>query len=216
MPIIPRLADPNAPAHERLYRSLRQQVMHGELAPGHAITLRGLATQHNVSMTPAREAVRRLAAEGALTISSSGRVSTPELSPERIEELAALRALIEPEMASRALPRAHFALIDRLAAINALNQDAAMTHNAVAYIRTNLEFHRTLYLRAQTPAMLAICETVWLQLGPTMRALYDRLKRRDVPQHHRMILAALKAGDEPGLRLAIRTDVTQGLRHMAG
>jgi DNA-binding GntR family transcriptional regulator len=216
MPIIPRLADPNAPAHERLYRSLRQQVMHGELAPGHAITLRGLATQHNVSMTPAREAVRRLAAEGALTISSSGRVSTPELSPERIEELAALRALIEPEMASRALPRAHFALIDRLAAINALNQDAAMTHNAVAYIRTNLEFHRTLYLRAQTPAMLAICETVWLQLGPTMRALYDRLKRRDVPQHHRMILAALKAGDEPGLRLAIRTDVTQGLRHLAG
>jgi DNA-binding GntR family transcriptional regulator len=216
MPIIPRLADPNAPAHERLYRSLRQQVMHGELPPGHAITLRGLATQHNVSMTPAREAVRRLAAEGALTISSSGRVSTPELSPERIEELAVLRALIEPEMASRALPRAHFALIDRLAAINALNQDAAMTHNAVAYIRTNLEFHRTLYLRAQTPAMLAICETVWLQLGPTMRALYDRLKRRDVPQHHRMILAALKAGDEPGLRLAVRTDVTQGLRHMAG
>ena len=216
MPIIPRLADPNAPAHERLYRSLRQQVMHGELAPGHAITLRGLATQHGVSMTPAREAVRRLAAEGALTISSSGRVSTPELSPERIEELAALRALIEPEMASRALPRAHFALIDRLAAINALNQDAAMTHNAVAYIRTNLEFHRTLYLRAQTPAMLAICETVWLQLGPTMRALYDKLKRRDVPQHHRMILAALKAGDEPGLRLAVRTDVTQGLRHMAG
>jgi DNA-binding GntR family transcriptional regulator len=216
MPIIPRLADPNAPAHERLYRSLRQQVMHGELAPGHAITLRGLAAQHSVSMTPAREAVRRLAAEGALTISSSGRVSTPELTPERIEELAAIRALLEPEMASRALPRAHFALIDRLAAINALNQDAAMTHNAVAYIRTNLEFHRTLYLRAQTPAMLAICETVWLQLGPTMRALYDKLKRRDVPQHHRMILAALKAGDEPGLRLAVRTDVTQGLRHMAG
>lgn len=216
MPIIPRLADPNAPAHERLYRSLRQQVMHGELAPGHAITLRGLAAQHTVSMTPAREAVRRLAAEGALTISSSGRVSTPELSPERIEELAAIRALLEPEMASRALPRAHFALIDRLTAINALNQDAAMTHNAVAYIRTNLEFHRTLYLRAQTPAMLAICETVWLQLGPTMRALYDRLKRRDVPQHHRMILAALKAGDEPGLRLAIRTDVTQGLRHLSG
>ena len=216
MPIIPRLADPNAPAHERLYRSLRQQVMHGELPPGHAITLRGLAAQHNVSMTPAREAVRRLAAEGALTISSSGRVSTPELSPERIEELAAIRAMLEPEMASRALPRAHFALIDRLTAINALNQDAAMTHNAVAYVRTNLEFHRTLYLRAQAPAMLAICETVWLQLGPTMRALYDKLRRRDVPQHHRMILAALRAGDEPGLRVAVRIDVTQGLRHLAG
>ncbi|MEI6098229.1 MAG: GntR family transcriptional regulator [Alphaproteobacteria bacterium] len=216
MAIIPRVADPNAPAHERLYRLLRQQIMHGELAPGQPITLRGLAALHNVSMTPAREAVRRLAAEGALTISSSGRVSTPELSPERIEELAAIRALIEPEMAARALPRAHFALIERLAAINALNHDAVMSQNAVAYLRTNLEFHRTLYLRAQTPAMLAICETVWLQLGPTMRALYERLQRRDTLHHHRIILAALRAGDEPGLRLAVRTDVTQGLRHLAG
>ena len=216
MPIQPRLADPNAAAHERVYRTLRQQVMHGELPPGHALTLRGIAKQFAVSMTPAREAARRLVAEGALTMSSSGRLSTPELTPERIEELAAIRALLELELASRALPRAHFALIDRLAAINALNQDAVMQHDAVAYVRTNLEFHRTLYLRAQAPAMLAICETVWLQLGPTMRALYQKLRRGDLPQHHRMILAALRAGDEPGLRLAVRTDVTQALRLLAG
>lgn len=216
MPITPRLADPNAAAHERIYRSLRQQVMHGELAPGQAMTLRGVARMFDVSMTPAREAVRRLAAEGAFTISSSGRISTPELTPERIEELASIRALLEPEMASRALPRAHFALIDRLAAINSLNHEAVITQDAVAYVRTNLEFHRTLYLRAQTPAMLAIIETVWLQLGPTMRALYQKIRRRELPQHHRHILAALRAGDEPGLRLAVRTDVTQGLRHLAG
>jgi DNA-binding GntR family transcriptional regulator len=215
MILTPRPPDPNAAAHERLYRSLRQQVMHGELAPGQAMTLRGLGAQFGVSMTPARDAVRRLVAEGALTLSSSGRISTPALSPERIEELAAIRAMLEPEMAARALPRAHFALIDRLAAINAANLEAVVNHDAVAYVRTNLEFHRTLYLRAQTPAMLALCETVWLQLGPTMRALYDKLRRRDMPHHHRVILAALRAGDEPGLRLAVRTDVTQGLRHLA-
>lgn len=214
--IAARPADPNAAAHERVYRSLRQQVLHGELAPGQALTLRGIGRQFGVSMTPAREAVRRLVAEGALTLSSSGRVTTPELSPERIEELAAIRAMLEPEMAARALPRAHFALIERLAAINALNAEAAVKQDAVGYVRTNLEFHRTLYLRAQTPAMLALCETVWLQLGPTMRAVYARLRRTEPPQHHRMILAALKAGDEPGLRLAIRTDVTQGLRHLSG
>ncbi|MFE3836867.1 GntR family transcriptional regulator [Pseudogemmobacter sonorensis] len=211
-----RPPDPNAAAHERLYRSLRQQVMHGEILPGQALTLRGIGRQFGVSMTPAREAVRRLVAEGALTLSSSGRISTPELTPERIEELAAIRAMMEPEMAARALPRAHFALIERLAAINSMNAEAVQRQDAVAYVRTNLEFHRMLYLRAQTPAMLAICETVWLQLGPTMRALYARLRRQEAPPYHRMILAALKAGDEPGLRLAVRTDVTQGLRHLAG
>jgi DNA-binding GntR family transcriptional regulator len=214
MPLTARPSDSNASAHERLYRSLRQQVMHGELAPGQALTLRGLAAQYDMSMTPAREAVRRLAAEGALTMSASGRISTPEPTPERIEELASIRALLEPEMASRALPRVHLVLIDRLAAINAANQEAVMNQDAVGYVRTNLEFHRMLYLRAQTPAMLAMIETVWLQLGPTMRALYQKIRRRDVPQHHRLILAALRAGDEPGLRLAVRTDVTQGLRHL--
>lgn len=208
-------APPVLPAtHERLYRSLRGRIMVGELPPGRALTLRGIAAEHKVSMTPAREAVRRLVAEGALALSASGRVATPELTVERIEELAALRALIEPELAARALPRAHFALIDRLSAINAAIGEAAQNHDAVGYIRSNLEFHRTLYLRAQAPAMLAMLETIWLQLGPTMRAVYQKMRRNEPPRHHRMILAALRAGDEPALRLATRTDVTQGLRHL--
>jgi DNA-binding GntR family transcriptional regulator len=216
MTVPPRATDATLAAHDRLYRSLRQQIMHGEMKPGQALTLRGLGKAYGVSMTPAREALRRLVAEGALMLSSSGRVATPELSQERIEELAALRALIEPELASRALPRAHLALIDRLAAINTANAEAVAKHDAVGYVRTNLEFHRTLYLRAQAPAMLAIIETVWLQLGPTMSALYGRIAHNEPPRHHRMILAALRAGDEPGLRLAVRTDVTQGLRHLSG
>lgn len=189
--------------------------MHGELAPGEALTLRGIGKHYEVSMTPAREAVRRLVAEGALFLSSSGRVSTTELTNERLEELAALRALIEVELATRALPRAHMALIERLQAINSTVAEMISKRDAVGYIRTNLEFHRTLYLRAQAPAMLAMAETVWLQLGPTMRALYGRLGRTEPPHNHRLIIAALKAGDEPGLRLALRTDVTQGLKMLA-
>ncbi len=203
-------------AHDRVYRSLRARIMHGEIAPGAALTLRGIGKEFSVSMTPAREAVRRLVAEGALTLSPSGRVATPELSNDRIEELAALRALLETELASRALPRAHMALIERLQTINASLAETIARADAVGYIRTNLEFHRTLYLRAQAPAMLAVAETVWLQLGPTMRKLYGRMRRAEVPPHHRLILAALKAGDEPGLRLAVRSDVTQGLRMLAG
>ncbi len=212
----PRLPDPSSSAHERVYRNLRARILHGEIEPGAALTLRGIGREFGVSMTPAREAVQRLVAEGALQLSASGRVTTPELSNDRIEELATLRALLEPELASRALPRAHFALIDRLGAINTGVGQMIARQDASGYIRMNLEFHRTLYLRAQSPAILALTETVWLQLGPTMRALYARLRRSEPPVHHRMILAALRAGDEPGLRLAIRTDVTQGLRLLKG
>ena len=199
-------------AHDRVFRTLRSRIMHGEMEPGAALTLRGIGKEFGVSMTPAREAVRRLVAEGALTVSPSGRVTTPELSNDRIEELAALRALLETELASRALPRAHMALIDRLQTINDSLAPVIARGDAVGYIRTNLEFHRTLYLRAQAPAMLAMAETVWLQLGPTMRKLYGRLRRTELPPYHKLILSALQAGDEPGLRLAVRSDVTQGLR----
>ena len=208
--------DPSSSAHDRVYRTLRARIMYGRLSPGEALTLRGIGKEFDVSMTPAREAVRRLVAEGALFLSNSGRVSTPELTPERLEELAALRALIEVELASRALPRAHMALIDRLTAINGNVAEAVARRDAVSYIQSNLEFHRTLYLRAQAPAMLAMAETVWLQLGPTMRALYGRLRKTEPPHYHRLIIAALRAGDEPGLRLAVRSDVTQGLRLLAG
>lgn len=204
-------ASPTA-AHDRLYRSLRTRIIHGELLPGQALTLRGVGKEYEMSMTPVREAMRRLVAEGALSLSSSGRITTPELSNERIEELAAIRALLEPELASRALPRAHMALIERLEAINGQIDQVIARSDAVGYLKHNLEFHRTLYLRAQAPAMLALAETVWLQLGPTMRKLYGRLRRTESPRNHRLILAALKAGDDPGLRIALRSDVTSGLR----
>lgn len=214
-PTIGPFQDPQLSAHDRVYRGLRARIMFGQIRPGVALTLRGVADEFQVSMTPVRGAVQRLVAEGALAMSSSGRMLTPELSQERIEELAVLRALIEVELASRALSRAHDALIARLSAIDATVADAVYRQDPVAYLRCNLEFHRTLYLRAQAPATLAMAETVWLQLGPTMRLLYAKLKRNAPPEGHRHILAALKAGDEPGLRLAVRNDVTGGLRVLA-
>ena len=210
-----RIHESNIAAHDQLYRTLRMRIMYGEISPGQAFTLRGIAAEFGVSTTPAREALKRLAAEGALSISVTGRFQTPDLSSDRIEELASLRALIEVELASRALPRAHMALVERLQVINNSISVAVVKADAVTYIRTNLEFHRTLYLRAQAPAMLATVETVWLQLGPTMRALYGKLQRKDPPVNHRLILAALKAGDEPSLRVAVRADVTHGLRMLA-
>jgi len=203
------------PAHEQVYRRLRGEIMNGSMQPGTALTLRGVAKDFGFSITPVREAVRRLCAEGALSLSPSGRVSTPELTNDRIEELAALRALLEPELASRALPRAHTVLIDRMEAQNDTIDKAIIQQDAAAYVRLNLEFHRSLYLRAQAPAMLAMVETVWLQSGPTMRQLYSKKQRQSASINHRKILAALRAGDEASLRLAVRQDVLNGLRMLA-
>lgn len=205
-----------ASAHERVYRAVRARLMHGEIAPGTQLTLRGVASLYGVSTTPAREALRRLAAEGALQMTGTGRAMTVSLTAERLEELASLRALLETELASRALPRVHNALIERMERLDDSVRAAVAAGDATGYIRANLDFHRLLYLRAQAPAMLALVETVWLQLGPTMQALHALRQKRPASRNHRMILAALAAGDEPGLRMAIRMDVTAGLKLLSG
>jgi len=205
-------SDVTLPRHEIIYRSLRSEILGGCLNPGEVLTLRSLAKKFRVSVMPVREAVRRLVAEGALQISSSGRISTPILTNERIEELASLRAILEPELASKSLPRVHDALIDRLVLINAKIEEMIVKKDAVGYVKSNLEFHRTLYLRAQAPSTLALVETIWLQYIPTMRALYDYTSKSQAPNHHRKILSTLRVGDEPGLKLAVRADVTNGLR----
>lgn len=68
---ISRTTDTITAAHDRVYRALRTKIMHGEIRPGEALTLRGIGKMYDVSMTPAREAVRRLVADGGLQLSAS-------------------------------------------------------------------------------------------------------------------------------------------------
>jgi len=63
MTLTARPSDATSPAHDRVYRGLRSRIMHGDLPPGHPLTLRGIGKEYEVSMTTAREAVRRLVAE---------------------------------------------------------------------------------------------------------------------------------------------------------
>lgn len=201
---------PPLPAHERVYRALRARILAGEMAPGDFVTLRGLAEALGVSMTPAREAVRRLVAERALAITASGRVSVPVPGPDRLDELFRARELIEPELAVRALPRVDRALIGQLRAIDDRIDACLAAGDAAAYVRANTEFHATLYARAESPALMALVESVWLQTAPMMRRIYGRLGTAALADYHEAALAALARGDAPGVAEAIRADVMQG------
>lgn len=202
------------PAHETVYRALRGQILEGALAPGSALTLRGVAERLGVSMTPAREAVRRLVAERALALTGTGRVLVPERDGAALEELFAARALLEPELARRALPGANRALLNRLRKLDAAIGPAIAAGDAGAYIAANTRFHATLYAVAEAPALIALVESVWLQTAPSMRRVYARLGGAEaaLADFHLEALAALEAGDADRLAEAIRADVQQGAR----
>jgi DNA-binding GntR family transcriptional regulator len=204
------LAPPaDLPAHERAYRALRTRILHGELAPGQAVTLRGMAETLGVSITPVREAVRRLIAERALEMTATGRVLAPVLDRPALAALCTARALLEPELAVRAMPQVDAKLLAKLHNIDVLLEMALKTGQPEHYVRTNTAFHATLYAAAGAPALLALVESVWLQLNPAMRVLTGRAGTAALADHHAEAMAALAARDETALRDAIRADVAQ-------
>ncbi|MEJ0058727.1 MAG: GntR family transcriptional regulator [Terricaulis sp.] len=87
-----------------IYAELRRRLVTGKLAPGHELSTRGLAQELGVSQTPVRDALSRLAAEGAVEIRSKRRIQVPAMSQERFDDLLRCRLLLEPEAAVLALP----------------------------------------------------------------------------------------------------------------
>lgn len=203
------------PAHERVYQALRRRILHGALAPGQAVTVRGLAEALGVSMTPAREAVRRLIAERALAMTPTGRVQAPAIGAAALAELTAARALLEPELAARALPHVDTGLLAALRGLDGAVNAALRDGDPGAYVRANTAFHATLYAAANAPALAALVESVWLQLNPSMRVVAGRAGTLRLTDHHAQALAALAARDEAALRAAIRADVDQATALLA-
>jgi len=206
----PDQTTPDLPAHERVYRVLRGRILAGAMAPGESVTLRGLAQSLGVSMTPAREAVRRLVAERALEMTATGRVWVPVPDAARLAELFRARELLEPELAVRALPRADRCVVAEMRAIDESIDRYLAEGDAEGYVRANNAFHTLLYRRAEAPALMALVESVWLQTSPFMRRIYGRLGTARLTDYHEAALAALGAADAAALAEAIRADVAQG------
>ena len=79
------------PSHEVTYARLRDMILFGHLAPGAPVTIQGLIADLGAGMTPVREAIRRLTAEGALLPQGNRRVAVPQLSAEPLEHVAFAR-----------------------------------------------------------------------------------------------------------------------------
>ena len=196
--------------HEATYRRLRDMVLFGTLAPGQKVTIQGITATLAAGMTPVREAIRRLTAEGALDLHGNRRISVPELTLSQLDEVAHARLAIEPHLARLALKGADPALAARLAAIDA-DIDAAIGRGDIGgYLSGNHAFHFTLYAAAGAPVLSALAQSMWLRFGPSLRLVMTG-EGHIGPDRHKEALLALRAGDADALGAAIAADIEQGL-----
>lgn len=115
---------------ERVYATLRENLRTGRISRGVPLQEAILAAQLGVSRTPVREALARLASEG-LVISDGRNFSGPDLAAADIEDIYALRLLLEPE----ALRLVATGLRDRrqLAPLRKALEDMSAAHEAGAH-----------------------------------------------------------------------------------
>jgi DNA-binding GntR family transcriptional regulator len=169
-----------------VHAELRRRFVTGKVVPGRGLSTRGLAHELGVSQMPVREALSRLAAEGAVEIRSKRRVIVPPMTAARFADLLRCRELLEPDAAAAALPHIDAARLRRLRAADDALGDALQSGDVERYMECNFEFHFLIYGAQPRPMMNRLIEILWLQFGPHMRVVYGRFGTATlVDQHQR-------------------------------
>lgn len=197
--------------HASIYEELRARLITGKITPGAGLSTRGLAVELGVSQMPVRDALSRLAAEGAVAIRSKRKVEVPAMTEARFADLLDCRLMLEPAAAAAALPHIGPAALKKLHDIDAA-LDRAMEHgDVIAYMENNFAFHFNIYRANARPTLNRLIEALWLQFGPFMRIVYGRFGTANLVDQHRRALEAIAAGDAAALSAAIASDIADGM-----
>nr|WP_121833657.1 GntR family transcriptional regulator [Streptomyces sp. S1] len=142
----------------QVLEALRTALVGGELVPGEVYSAPALAERFGVSATPVREAMQRLAVEGAVEVVPNRGFRVTERTPRELAELAEIRALIEvPVMLrlARTVPAARWAELRPLAEATAT---AAARGDRAHYAEADRAFHRAVLSLAGNQQLLAVAD----------------------------------------------------------
>jgi DNA-binding GntR family transcriptional regulator len=209
MPVTePRRDEPSFRSlHDDIYLSLRKALMSGGLVPGQAVSIRSLAQQFGTSVIPVRDALRRLVAERGLSLLPNRTVMVSRMTRHRYQEILNVRLSIEPMLARKATELISTAEIAGLELINDEMQAAVGRDNVKQYLLANQRFHFGLYAAAHSMVMLPIVESLWMQVGPFMHAVFTASGTRNARDSHAEVLKALRRRDSLAVANAIARDL---------
>ena len=188
---------------------LRDRIIRGEIPEGSQLRHDAIATQYKVSRIPVREALRQLDAEGLITIVPNRGAVVPALSPDDVEELFSIRALLEPEVLALSIPSLtdqDFSEAD--AVLRRYVSELRREDHLSAWGRLNWQFHSILYSRANQPRFMAIIRNV-NNSGEryTRLQLYLTHGTKRANEEHHQILELCRKRDVPAACKLLRQHI---------
>ena len=208
------------PIRDSAYARLRELLIAGQLAPGDKVSPRELAAQLEVSSMPVREAVQRLAAEGALVVRPQSGARVPLMTRSRFIELTTIRIALEGmavERAARSASSAELATIEQHL-IRLQASAARVRPDPAVVIRGNQRLHFAIYRSARMPALMSLIEGLWLQIGPVLnldlQSSRERLAKLGAHEHHALLVRSLARRDSKGARRGLVGDIESAAAHI--
>ena len=176
--------------------ALRSAILTGELRSGQPLPQDEIAARFGASKIPAREALVQLKAEGLVTLLPNRGAYVSALSPDEVDEIYAMRGVLETLAVRRAVPRMTRSDFVRAAGLIEIMDGE---RDPIAWSSLNWEFHAVLYRAA---GMARLLDHVRMLHANVQRYLVNYLTNVDYHDQaqlqHRLILDLCKSGDANG------------------
>jgi DNA-binding GntR family transcriptional regulator len=188
-----------------VYEQLREEILSGAVLPGQRVPISRVARDLGVSDIPAREGVKRLAADGLVSFTTHKGAVVTRMGRHEVEELFAIRTELEALALSHAAARIG---ADELAALGVTLDEMRRAERAgdvASYGRLNREFHMLAYAAQPYAKLRSMIESLWDSTDWCRRIFNTEAQSVCVSLlEHEAIYEALAAGDGEAASTALR------------
>ncbi|MDB5839673.1 MAG: hypothetical protein JWQ23_1625 [Herminiimonas sp.] len=186
-----------------LTAQLRLQIMRGEIAPGSKLRLEELRDTYGVSLSPLRESLSRLGAEGLVIIEDQRGYRVAPVSRANLEEVTRLRIELESLALRESIrlgdDRWEESLVASFHTLQKIEKLRHLPEKMEEWERAHHSFHVALLGACGMPLLLQFCSTLQ-DLSDRYRRIYlqqgRRPPERDISAEHRSVMEAALARDE--------------------
>lgn len=194
---------------EQVADFLREGIISGMFERGSRLKQAEIAEQLQLSITPVREALKLLEAEGYVTGNSYRGACVAPFDASASDDALDLRLQLESRLIRGTLQHVTGQDISELQAMNAEFGRAFELGDRAAARGVNYRFHRHLYSIAAMPQTLHFVQILWARYPfDLINAIEGRGKQ--AAAEHDEIMRALVSGDLPAAMLAMRKHIESG------
>lgn len=173
---------------------LREAILSGDLKPGERLLQDELASKFNVSLTPVREALRQLEADGIVHYSPHKGVYVTEAKIEEVQEVYLIRRALEGLATQHAVPNLSKADIRKLRALQSQIEAFAAAEQIEKLRKANYQLHMLIYKKAEMPELFGMIRNMWAQYPwDSLYVLPVRIP--EIVVEHRRLIDAIEDGN---------------------